>query len=101
MNGMSLEEVKKKVKDEELSKETIASTLAAADVDKQMKKSMEGTVKVLEKLSQSFNSKQMAGLTGLMTDRGLGMGMNSIGEISKQGIDAYVRGMGIGEAEAK
>ena len=100
MNGMTLEEVKKKVENEELSKETIANALAAKDVDEEMKKAMENTVKVMEKIAAGKTKDQVSTIKGLMTDRGMGLTAKQAQELNGKDMKTYLAEQGFTEQDA-
>lgn len=86
MNGMTVEEVRSKIDSGELSKETVANTVAAAEVNQEMEDAMKGTIEVMEKIekknAEKGKSKQeMEGLKSLLTDRGEGMNVGAMKDI--------------------
>jgi hypothetical protein len=101
MNGLTPEEVRKKVEDGELTTETIANTLAAEDVNADMKKAMEGTVKVMERVAKGKSDKEVNEIKSLMTDRGEGMNMGAMKDIQAAGgVEAYLKQQGFSEQDA-
>jgi hypothetical protein len=68
-----------------------------------MKDVMEGTVKVLNKISAGKSKQDMAEIKGLMTDRGLGLGIKSIQNMPKTQEDmlAYLKKQGFSADDAK
>ena len=108
MNGMTVEEVRKKIEDGELSKETVANTVSAAEVNKQMEDAMKGTIEVLEgiekKNAEKGKSKQeMEGLKSLLTDRGEGMNVGAMKDIQAMGgdVEAYLKSQGFEGTDAE
>ena len=98
--GLTEAEVRKKIEDGELDRETIARTLAARDTDAKMKKAMENTVKVMEKVEQNKSQDEINTFKTLMTDRGEGMSIGAKEMIEKMGMEKYIKSMGITEDDA-
>jgi hypothetical protein len=68
-----------------------------------MKKAMEGTVKVLDRISKGKSDREMAEIKGLMTDRGIGMGISSVQKMptTQEGMKEYLESQGFDDEDAK
>jgi hypothetical protein len=68
-----------------------------------MKDAMEGTVNVLNRISKGKSGREMAEIKGLMTDRGIGMGISSIQKMptTQEGMKEYLESQGFDDADAK
>jgi hypothetical protein len=86
---MEEDEVRAKLKSEELSYETMATVLATAKVDKEQTKAMEGLVRVLNQLENTLDKERIAGIEGIMTDNGLGLTRSQIEAINNAGVENY------------
>jgi hypothetical protein len=60
LQGMTLDEVKAALKNDTLSADTIANTLATSKVDKKVKTAMEGSVKVLSEKTAGKSKREIA-----------------------------------------
>ena len=108
MNGMTVEEVRKKIEDGELSKETVANTVSAAEVNKQMEDAMKGTIEIMEGLEEKNAKKgkskqEMEGLKSLLTDRGEGLNVGAMKDIQAMGgdVEAYLKSQGFEGTDAE
>ena len=115
--GMTLDEVNAKLEDDSLSYDTMAQALAADEVNKELVKQSQNTVALLDKISDQGRDKEKRNLlSGLMTDKGLGLGMTQLEQmkdvktkddmekwLKKQGYaltDEEAKSMGFESAEA-
>jgi hypothetical protein len=89
---MTLEEVKKKIEDGDLTTDAVAKTLAAEDVNAEMKTAMENTVKIMDRVASGKNDKQINEVKSLLTDRGEGINMGAMQAIEAAGgMEAYLK----------
>jgi hypothetical protein len=89
---MTLEEVKKKIEDGDLTNDAVAKTLAAEDVNAEMKTAMENTVKIMDRVASGKNDKQINEVKSLLTDRGEGINMGAMQAIEAAGgMEAYLK----------
>jgi hypothetical protein len=67
-----------------------------------MKSAMEGTVKVLERVSKGKSDKKVNEIKSLMTDRGSGLNIGAVTNIERAGSMAtYLRNQGFTAEDAK
>ena len=100
LQGMTNEQVKKQLENEELSAQTIANTLAAQDIDQEMTKAMEAIAGLLE----SLTTVQADRVSHLMSDNGgdlTSADLEVYGDMEKGRFENHLRSLGIDGAKAK
>lgn len=95
LQGVVSGEIRRQIENDEIAIETIAATLAAQDINKDFQKGMENTVSVFENISQNSTKENMTLLEGLVTDRGLGLGLSMLEKLpdSSDNMEQYLEKM--------
>lgn len=103
IQGIDEAEVRRQLENNEITKETVANVIAASETNEEMKKAMEGSVEVLEKLSQNKTAREVDQLKSLMTDRGEGLNIGAKKEIEESGesVEDYLKKQGLTEQDAQ
>lgn len=99
--GIDKSEARRQLEEKEITKESIAKTVASARENASFAKAMKNATTVMNDISQNKTDKEIKQIESLLTDRGKGANIGVLREIAKVGnIEKYLLNQGFNEQDA-
>lgn len=104
IKGIQAAEVRRQINEKEITRESVAAVVASQEIEGNWKKSMEGTVAILEKVESSKGAQAANELKGLLTDRGAGLTLSQLQGLEGKNSDEivqYLKDYGLTDLDAE